>query len=531
MNYRLRLAVVLAGAWAGTGTAAEPADTLDALLQGLDASRPSQERQEAAKKISRRALDKELQGRADEVVKALVTAINDPDVKVSNEATWALASVGEPAVGPFVELLGHKNTRVRQHAALKLWTLTHAHPKLVDTITEKATAKLGEMVADPEGAVRHNATYALSELGPEAIPHLIKVLPDEKLGWSVAAKGIARHGEKAVPALLPCLASKDATTVRNAAQAVAQMGPRGKDAVPALVALLRTDDPDRWHAGAAALGRIGPAAKPAVPLLIRLLEEPGHFSAAAGALTGIGLEANEVAPVLAALGRARLDEEKRRTAPYYLPEALATAGAEGVPELVKALRAPQTEVRLAAVLALEKLGPRAAKAEDALNAALADASIRHEAVEALLAIGASAKQALPFLMTALETDGETTLARTTEMIHRSRAATSLGRMGADALPAVLEGLQDTNRKVRLGCLIAVAANGKRAIEATPKLKKLLVESADQAEQEYAVRALQAVDPDEFWRMIGKDANTLHLRELVPKAVAAVKKQLAEQKGR
>ena len=102
--------------------------------------------------------------------------------------------------------------------------------------------------------------------------------------------------------------------------------------------------------------------------------------------------------------------------------------------------------------------------------------------------------------------------------------------GADALPAVLEGLTSANHNVRLGCLIAVAANGKRAGEAAPKLKKLLAETADPAEQQYAVQALMAVDPDGFRRMIGEDEGRQRVRELVPRAIAAVKKELAEKKG-
>ena len=66
--------------------------------------------------------------------------------------------------------------------------------------------------------------------------------------------------------------------------------------------------------------------------------------------------------------------------------AVGPEAGTAVPALVKALDAPETEVRLEAVHALVKLGPAARPAADALRKALddSDRDVRRRAAEALL---------------------------------------------------------------------------------------------------------------------------------------------------
>ena len=133
-----------------------------------------------------------------------------------------------------------------------------------------------------------------------------------------AAEALARIGPKAkeaVPALIAALNDQDAEVRRSAAEALARIGPEAKEAVPALIAALKDQDIlVRSHA-AEALARIG---KEAVPALIGALKDQDADArrTAASVLGGIGPEAEERAPALIA---ALKDQNEVFAAPQQLP--------------------------------------------------------------------------------------------------------------------------------------------------------------------------------------------------------------------
>ena len=113
-------------------------------------------------------------------------------------------------------------------------------------------------------------------------------------------------------------------------------------------------------------------------------------------------------------------------------------------------------VRLAVAKAIQKIGPevRTEAVEKALNAALADDDLRIDAAVALVAIGASAKAAVPGLMKDLES-GEIVPMRSMISRYRCGAAVVLATI-PEAGPALLEGLSSDKEIVRLGCLFVLA---------------------------------------------------------------------------
>jgi len=147
---------------------------------------------------------------------------------------------------------------------------------------------------------RHSASAALKELGPKAVPDIIRMLRRKdpfirRQVWSVAAKlppqfrkgivsnvkpqraglvhiagmrAVAAIGPEAVPALPELnriLQGKDLQETWEAGYALGAMGP---EAIRALTAALHSEYPAVMQAALAGLKQIGPAAGQAVPAMI-----------------------------------------------------------------------------------------------------------------------------------------------------------------------------------------------------------------------------------------------------------------------
>ena len=477
---------------------AQAPSKLDTLLEQLAPNHAVKERRAAVQELRRLILDGKVQDRQNDVARALLGAVADDNDELSRDAVDGLAWLGEPALEPMLDILRHNHKHGRSDVAGELGSRMHMHPKLANTISRKATPVLAQFINDPEPALKRNAIASLAWMGPVAIPHLVKVLADPKFG-ATAAQGIARHGAKGVKDLVRSLDGDNFLTRYYACDALRRIGAPAKGAVAPLTRLLTDKDPRLRQGAASALGAIGPEARAAVPALIRLAAREQDCAAALFALSAIRLTQHQVPDLLAGLPAV-----KTEAVLYHAADALATAGATGVPELVKVLKDKRRPVRKSAVLALIKLGPQAANAEPVLNELLADKDMRLHAVDALLALGASAKRAIPLLVKDLETDGRTQLLRTAEYRHDSPAAARLGKIGTDALPALLDGLETDRQLVRLGSLVALGMNGAKAKTALPKISRLLATTGDAMEREIAVGVFRQIDRVALDKML-KDA--------------------------
>jgi len=120
-------------------------------------------------------------------------------------------------------------------------------------------------------------------------------------------------------------------------------------------------------------------------------------TAAARSLAGLGPRAREAIPaLLEALGRPTAGIEFQRA----VSQAIQAIGAAALPELLMALKSSDSQTRACAAKALEKIGPSAEGAVQALaNVVEADPNyeVRASAASALGAMGPAAKAALPAL--------------------------------------------------------------------------------------------------------------------------------------
>lgn len=179
------------------------------------------------------------------------------------------------------------------------------------------------------------------------------------------------------------------------------------------------------------------------------------------------------------------DVDTRRTAALYLG-SLDTAARPGVvPDLIKALKDSDDEVRLTAT---RRLGwSRAGEAVPALANALADANrdIRYAAAEALSQIGPKAVAAAPALVSAMpDKDNEV----------RNLIRHALFQIGPRAVPALVPALAHEKVEVRRWVVEILGQYEAGAKEAVPALVNALM-NPDSQIQVYASAALVKIGPD------------------------------------
>lgn len=240
------------------------------------------------------------------------------------------------------------------------------------TASPATAAALTEALDDKDRAVRREAAEALAVLGP-------------------AGRQVPEAGTRAQARLVAMLGD-DAQELRwSAADALFARGVGAPEDVPWLVAALR--NPDAYVRGFAvwSLDLTGRAARAAVPELeMRLHDaEPGIRTLAVRALGNLGHDdSSAVASLAEVVAHGRGDGRWRaaRALGKLGPAAAPAAGA-----LALALSDPDEKLRTESARALERIGPPAEAAVTALVAAERDTSetVREAAQSALRAITAS----------------------------------------------------------------------------------------------------------------------------------------------
>jgi HEAT repeat protein len=270
-----------------------------------------------------------------------------------------------------------------------------------------------------------------------------------------------------------------------AAEAIATLGPDARSAVPALVAAISDPSMQVRISVCDALAAIGPEARSAVPALARALADraeivparvtylhqvgPSVRGSSASALASIGRDA--AAATTALIDTLRSDDSLMRRRQYV--EALSAIGPEAIPPLVRALRDPETRLRIGAAESLARMGDDLVGALPALVLELAN-NAEYQRPDTLRIIADDicdiltnlAERAIPELRKTL---GDSKL----PLEVRTRAAAILSRLRPEdaelAVPALTEALKDSRlREIAaeaLGDLGTRARSAARALEA------------------------------------------------------------------
>lgn len=311
-----------------------------------------------------------------------------------------------------------------------------------------ATPPLTQALQDPDPWVKLNATWALSEIGASVplLSHWLEALqhPDPNLRRSAAEvfqdsrsllrKVLGAEADNSTAASLVIALKDDDSTVRNAASVALEL--LGTGALPGLVQALKAPEPIVRLEAAELVGNLGGAAQSAVPDLLALLGDTGRYVPPTSNLYGLFL------PPLA---------------PVFL----------GSRQYPPAPNNPDQLVRVNAAIALGKLSDRSAI--PALTTALKDNNPWMQLATgwALLRLG--------------QTEGLPVVGRLVQYPDSSiqRAALSqLQGYGSQSLPYILPyyaaRLESADDNERNGAIIEIGRFGPAALNLVPKLRAMLV---------------------------------------------------------
>ena len=104
----------------------------------------------------------------DLVAHALIGSLGDSDQNVSQTATSALISLGEPVVDSLIQALEHVSTTVRIQATYALGEIGQPIEKIMPSLINNFD--------DPEWNVRRVSVRALLNIGQPAVPLLTEAL-------------------------------------------------------------------------------------------------------------------------------------------------------------------------------------------------------------------------------------------------------------------------------------------------------------------------------------------------------------------
>jgi HEAT repeat protein len=374
--------------------------------------------------------------------------------------------IGQPEPKGFMVLLdhlNHKSPQVRLRAIVGLGKMGAA--------AKDAVPAIAKALSDPDKEMRNAAGKALARIGPTAVPVFIQELKNPASRNDIlSARNLALIGPDAadaVPALTECLKQKDNDLLATAAHALGEIGPPSWKAATSLTLLLGDGNPEVQKQARAALAKIGPGAIPALrgalkspqsPIrrraadllalqgskakdatgdLIALLKDkqPAVRKAAALSLAAIGPDASQASEALVDCVQ---DKDASVRAAVALALGHIRARGQAISTLVNLFRDPVQDVRLQAIGAIVKFGP------SAINVLIntvphEDLNMRTSAIFALGEIGPAAKDAVPLLIEQLQDKLP---------LIRNQSALALGKIGPRAAEKAIEPLKESVLKER-----------------------------------------------------------------------------------
>ncbi|HUS40739.1 MAG: HEAT repeat domain-containing protein [Pirellulales bacterium] len=414
----------------------------------------------------------------------LVDQLNSEDNAVQAAAAATLARMGDaaaPAVDALVEQLKDDDPHVRAHAARALGSIG-------DPAKGSAEA-LAVLIADKDETVRRATIHALRRIKPGKdliAPLMIKALGNaDPQVVALATHNLAEVGPDIVPAMITAM--DDERTVYWAILVLEELGPDAKDAVPSLAKALVHEDEEVRHEAAQALRAIGPGAQDAIPQLIAALDDQFVQMPAALALGSIGPPAKDALEKLRDVTKE--DDDVMEVCAIWAIASIedddAKLKSETAPALVEFLVNDDQAVRRSAALALLQLEPGPEVMAPLISKVFETASdeARSDMIEAVATLGAAG---VPRLIQALKFPA-----------IRSQVVQVLGKIGpaaTDAVPALLEHLDDEDAGLRADILVALGHIGPGAKQATEAALAAL-EDEDEEVVVSAIYALGKIGPD------------------------------------
>lgn len=422
----------------------------------------------------------------------------DPDENVRGAAFDALRAIGIADPVALVKLLNHQNEEVVRLAA-----------ELVPLIAEmpaEAVGPLSEALKSENTNTLAAAANGLAAVGPKAasaVPLLVEAIKKHypatfELNWAsnftveyAYWNALVRIGEPAVGAVLKLLDHTNTIVQSEALDALGAIGPPARSAADELKKRLARRD-DASLKAAYALVRIGESKDQALALLKEGLQTQNAAAGTIRLVIGLGDEGKP----LHAAALANLTSTDAGTL-YGVLDLIATLPAAEATKLAAEMGKLATDenkfVRTRLGRVLERLGPAAAPAAEALGKALAtekELDVRNQFVEALVAMGAGAKPGLPGLLPLVTDQDLNTSLRT-----RALAAVVVADPGSpEVAAALIKAAADDVLDIRAAAADAMSKLNPLPPDALNTLVKLAKSDGRYTVRVAALRALTTAGP-------------------------------------
>ena len=416
-------------------------------------------------------------------VPLLAKLLDDADPIVATQAAAAIGLIRADDVAADMPVAD----RAAYDAAFQSLTakMTHADPRVrravlraiavLEPDENKLAPIVGERLADADPSVVLPALHSLADIGPEAVPVLVKALENPRARYwaSVALAEIGAAAAPAVPALLAGVATGEPEERMQAIMTLAAIGDASRPAVGEIARALDAQESSLRFAAAFALGRL--RAQEADAALEKAATDADPFLSAIASWARARIHPDDKQLVTSAVEKltAGLTGEKPAVQAAAISAISDLSGSIDdttekrlVDEFVRLLSSPEADVREAAAAALVREGPLAV---GALEKALADPDVSGIAMEILTAIGPGAKEALDSFVRALADP---------DPVQRGEAAMAIAAVGPDAatavpaLQAMLTTPTDGPPGLRYAAAYALGRIGSAAKPAAADLQKL-----------------------------------------------------------
>ena len=515
---------------AQTAAAEEPG--LDALVKTLTTTTDSRTRVVTIDAIA------DLGQNAKPALEALVTATEDPELRVRWHAARAIGLIGEDAssaVPVLVKLLADPDPIVAAQAAAAIGhiradedddtitaddatryaagqeavakAIVHSDPRVrraairairhFDPAPTVLASLFAKQLGDADPSVVLPALHTLADMEDVSVPVLVEALkaPQSRYWATIALAEIGAEAAPATAALAQIAAEGEVHERLQAILALAAIGEQAAAAGPALIAAVQSPDKSLRFPAAFALGKVRAADADAALEKVVADEDEVLAATAAWALAQIHRGEKPFAATAEARLRKALTAAEpavREGAVAGLSDLAAQLGDDEKKKLAATFTGLLTdadpEVGRAAGAALIRLG---GVCVDTLRGKLADPAMRTNILEILAGIGPAAKPALDELVKELgDTDAE----------HASEAAVAIAAIGpeaAAAIPALQRLVADAKAAagVRYSAAYALGRIGPAAKESAADLRAL-TESDDDLMATVAVWAALKVAPED-----------------------------------
>lgn len=403
--------------------------------------------------------------RATRAVPALIEALRDsaPNGGVNMEASKALIAIGadrKVLIPALVDAMANAASNARPHMGRALIQLgPEGVEALVDTIRLKPEASY-ETQTHALASFGHDQISILTQLKNNSNEH-VRLVAVEALG-RISWAGV---NEQQLKLLAEALQDKSSFIRARALEKLGENCLAAKSAGPAMLALLNDQDPSVRITAAVQTIRVDPTTKEVAFKTLRELSTSQEVDTRSSTIYALGNFGSEAVPLLIT---ALKDTDIRFEATRSLQQ-IGPGAKDAVPVLVEILADKQQEVgfQIGVLDVLMQIGPAAKAAVPVLIKSLENADLANMAAEALGAIGADAKDAVPKLTNLL--------ASTEEDQHQGviRALGNIGHGASQVVPRLISFLQSEDAIIREEAARAIGKIGANANTVVPALIKLL----------------------------------------------------------